>query len=163
MSISKRGNYIMFKPRPIEILLVEDNPGDIRLTREALLDSKIFNNLSVVIDGVEALKFIRKEEEYESVETPDLILLDLNLPKLDGRQVLAAIKEMKDKTGIPVIVLTTSDDENDIIATHNLGANHYITKPVMLENFIEIVRNIDNFWIAFVRLTDEEEKSQGKS
>lgn len=148
----------MFKPRPIEILLVEDNPSDIRLTREALIDSKIYNNLSVVIDGVEALKYLRKEAEYENTLTPDLILLDLNLPKIDGRQVLEEIKSMDvDKTAIPIIVLTTSDDEKDIASTKELGANHYVTKPVMLENFIEIVRSIDEFWITFVKVTEKDQ------
>lgn len=146
----------MFKPRAIEILLVEDNPGDIRLTREALFDSKIFNHLSVVIDGVEAMKYLAKEGEYSNALTPDLILLDLNLPKMDGRQVLQQVKKLNIKPIIPIIVLTTSDDENDILMTQQLGASHYITKPVMLENFMEIVRSINDFWITFVKLTDQD-------
>lgn len=148
----------MFKPRAVEILLVEDNPGDIRLTREALLDSRIYNHLSVVIDGIEAIKYLRKEDEYLDAITPDLILLDLNLPKMDGREVLEEIKAMRDdKSAIPIIVLTTSDDERDIEMAKKLGANHYVTKPVMLENFMDLVRSIDDFWITFVKITDREQ------
>ncbi len=146
----------MFKPRAIEILLVEDNPGDIRLTREALIDSRVYNHLSVVIDGIEAMKYLRKEAEYSDVKTPDLILLDLNLPKMDGREVLEEIKKMEDKSDIPIIVLTTSDDEKDIVITRELGASYYITKPAMLENFIDMVQSIEDFWITFVKIDDND-------
>lgn len=136
----------------IEILLVEDNPGDVRLTREALKDSKINNNLNVVEDGVEALAFLRREGDYSEAPRPDIILLDLNLPRKDGREVLAEIKADDSLKRIPVVVLTTSDDERDILATYNLHANCYITKPVDLPRFVTIVKNIENFWFSIVKL-----------
>ena len=136
----------------VEILLVEDNPGDIRLTQEALKDSKIRNNLSVVRDGEEALSFLRREGNYGSVPRPDLILLDLNLPRIDGREVLEKIKTDDTLKRIPVVVLTTSDDEKDILASYNLHANCYITKPVDLNRFVEIVKSIEGFWFQIVRL-----------
>jgi chemotaxis family two-component system response regulator Rcp1 len=137
---------------PIEILLVEDNPGDIRLTKEALRDSKIHNNLSVVTDGVEAMAFLRREAEYNRSPRPDIILLDLNLPRKDGREVLEEIKADESLRRIPVVVLTTSDDEQDIVQSYDLHANCYITKPVDLNRFITIVKTIENFWFSIVKL-----------
>jgi len=138
--------------RPIEILLVEDNPGDVRLTIEALRDGKVRNNLSVVGDGVEALAFLRREGRYASAPRPDLILLDLNLPKMDGREVLAAIKADPSLRMIPVVVLTTSNAEQDIVRTYALHANCYITKPVDLDQFITVVKTIEDFWFTIVTL-----------
>lgn len=138
--------------RPIEILLVEDNPGDVRLTIEALKEGKVRNHLSVARDGVEALAFLRREGAFTSASRPDLILLDLNLPKRDGREVLAEIKEDPVLRRIPVVVLTTSKADEDILRTYELHANCYITKPVDLEQFISVVRSIDDFWLAVVRL-----------
>jgi two-component system, chemotaxis family, response regulator Rcp1 len=136
----------------IEILLVEDNPGDVRLTTEALKDSKMHNNLSVVEDGVEAMEFLRREGRYADSPRPDIILLDLNLPRKSGREVLEEIKNDETLKRIPVVVLTTSQDEQDILATYNLHANCYITKPVDLSRFITIVKNIENFWFSIVKL-----------
>ena len=138
--------------RPIQILLVEDNPGDVRLTIEALKEGKVSNNLSVARDGVEALSFLRREGSHGNAARPDLILLDLNLPKKDGREVLAEIKEDSRLRRIPVVVLTTSKAEEDILRTYDLHANCYITKPVDLEQFISVVRSIDDFWLSVVRL-----------
>jgi len=138
--------------RPIEILLVEDNPGDVRLTIEALKEGKVHNRLSVAKDGVEALAFLRREETYANAARPDLILLDLNLPRKDGREVLAEIKEDPVLRRIPVVVLTTSKAEEDILRTYDLHANCYITKPVDLEQFISVVKSIDDFWLSVVRL-----------
>jgi chemotaxis family two-component system response regulator Rcp1 len=135
-----------------EILLVEDNPGDVRLTREALKEGKILNNVSVVEDGVEALAFLRREGKYANAVRPDLILLDLNLPKKDGREVLAEIKVDPSLKKIPVVVLTTSAAEQDILKTYDLHANCYITKPVDLEQFIKIVQLIEDFWFTIARL-----------
>lgn len=140
------------KGRPIEILLVEDNPGDVRLTIEALKEGKVRNNLSVARDGVEALAFLRREGSFANATRPDLMLLDLNLPKKDGREVLAEIKNDPALRRIPVVVLTTSKAEEDILRTYDLHANCYITKPVDLEQFISVVRSIDDFWLAVVRL-----------
>jgi two-component system response regulator len=136
----------------IQILLIEDNPGDVRLTKEALKDSKLHNNLHVVEDGVEALAFLRREGQYNGMPTPDIILLDLNLPRKSGREVLEEIKSDEDLKRIPVVVLTTSDDESDILASYNLHANCYITKPVDLSRFITIVKNIKDFWFTIVKL-----------
>jgi CheY-like chemotaxis protein len=138
--------------RPIEILLVEDNPGDVRLTIEALKEGKVRNHLSVARDGVEALAFLRREGNFAGAARPDLILLDLNLPRKDGREVLAVIKEDAALRRIPVVVLTTSKAEEDILRTYDLHANCYITKPVDLDQFISVVRSIDEFWLAVVRL-----------
>lgn len=143
---------MMITAEPIEILLVEDNPGDARLTREALKDSKMRNNLSVVEDGVEAMLFLRHANGYSEVPRPDIILLDLNLPRKSGREVLQEIKGDPELRRIPVVVLTTSDDERDIVATYNLHANCYITKPVDMARFMQIVRNIENFWFTIVEL-----------
>jgi CheY-like chemotaxis protein len=138
--------------RPIQILLVEDNPGDVRLTIEALKEGKVSNSLSVARDGVEALSFLRREGPHAKAARPDLILLDLNLPKKDGREVLAEIKDDSSLRRIPVVVLTTSKAEEDILRTYDLHANCYITKPVDLEQFISVVRSIDDFWLSVVRL-----------
>lgn len=141
--------------KPIEVLLVEDNPGDAHLTRIALEDSKISIHLNVVEDGVEAIEFLRKQEKYLQVPRPDLILLDFNLPKKDGREVLAEIKGDENLKRIPVVVLTTSQAEEDVIKAYNLAANCYITKPVDLDQFIKIVRSIEDFWFAIVKLPPE--------
>jgi len=138
--------------RPIEILLVEDNPGDVRLTIEALKEGKVRNRLSVARDGVEALAFLRREGPHATAARPDLILLDLNLPRKDGREVLAEIKDDAQLRRIPVVVLTTSKAEEDILRTYDLHANCYINKPVDLEQFISVVRSIDDFWLSVVRL-----------
>ena len=138
--------------RPVEILLVEDNPGDVRLTMEALKEGKLSNELHVVEDGIEALAFLRKEGKYTQAPHPDLILLDLNLPKKDGREVLAEIKEDPDLKRIPVVILTTSKAEEDILRTYDLHANCYVTKPVELEQFMTIVRYIEEFWLTIVKL-----------
>lgn len=139
----------------IEILLVEDNPGDIRLTKEALKDSKILNNLSVAEDGIEAMTFLRKEGKYADASRPDLILLDLNLPKKDGRQVLKEIKEDPSLKRIPVVILTTSRSEQDILKTYDLHANCYINKPVDLDQFVNVVKSIESFWFSIVKLPPE--------
>lgn len=136
----------------INILLVEDNPGDIRLTKEVLKEGKIRNNLSVVTDGEEALLFLKKNGQYINVVTPDIILLDLNLPKKDGREVLSQIKDDDLLKTIPVIVLTTSDAEQDIKNVYENHANCYITKPVDFNQFISVIRSIENFWLTIVKL-----------
>ena len=137
---------------PIRILLVEDNPGDVRLTIEALKDGRVDNPLDAVKDGVEALAYLRQEGEYASKPRPDLILLDLNLPRMDGREVLAAIKEDPQLRRIPVVVLTTSRAEEDVLRTYHLHANCFITKPVDLDQFVAVVRGIDSFWLSIVTL-----------
>ncbi len=142
--------------KTIEILMVEDNPGDVRLTREALRDAKVRNNVSVVGDGVEALAFLRREGRYANMAHPDVILLDLNLPKKDGREVLAEIKADPVLRRIPVIVLTTSQAEQDIVKSYDLHANAYISKPVDLEQFIVVVKSIKEFWFEIVKLPQEE-------
>ncbi|HEV2122882.1 MAG TPA: response regulator [Chloroflexota bacterium] len=141
--------------RPIEILLVEDSPPDVDLTKEALEDAKVSNNLSVVSDGVEALAFLRREGEFADAPHPDLILLDLNLPKKDGREVLAEIKADPRLRLIPVVVLTTSEAEQDILKSYSLHANCYITKPVDLDRFVTVVKSIEDFWLAIVKLPPE--------
>jgi chemotaxis family two-component system response regulator Rcp1 len=138
--------------RPVEILLVEDNPADVRLTREALKENKLSNNLHVAVDGVEALAFLYKKGKYSKAPRPDIILLDLNLPKKDGREVLAEIKEEKDLKRIPVVVLTSSKAEEDIVKTYNLHANCYINKPVDFDQFLKVVKSIEDFWISIVKL-----------
>jgi CheY-like chemotaxis protein len=137
---------------PIEILLVEDNPGDVRLTREALRDGKVRNNLKVARDGVEALAMLRGEGEHAGMTRPDLILLDLNMPRMDGREVLRELKKDPQLRVIPVVVLTTSKADEDILRTYELNANCYITKPVDLAQFIHVVRSIEDFWLTVVRL-----------
>lgn len=136
----------------IEILLVEDNPGDVRLTKEALKEAKVGNNLHVAEDGVEAMRFLRRDGEFATAPRPDLILLDLNLPKKDGREVLEEIKADDTLKTIPVVVLTTSHAEEDVVRSYNLHANCYVTKPVDLDQFIRIVRSIEDFWLTIVRL-----------
>jgi two-component system response regulator len=140
---------------PLEVLLVEDNPGDAELTRIVLEDSKISIHLNVVEDGVEAMAFLRKQRNYAEVPHPDIILLDLNLPRKDGREVLAEIKADTNLRRIPVVVLTTSQAEEDIIKAYNLAANCYITKPVDFDQFVKIVQSIENFWFAIVKLPPE--------
>jgi chemotaxis family two-component system response regulator Rcp1 len=138
--------------RPVEILLVEDNPGDVRLTREALHEGKINNHLSVAPDGVEALAFLRREGRYADAAPPDVILLDLNLPRKSGREVLAEIKADSKLRRIPVVILTTSADEQDVLRAYELHANCYITKPVDFEQFIGVIQAIENFWLTVVTL-----------
>ena len=142
--------------KPIEILLVEDNLGDARLAREALKDSKIRNALNHVQDGVEALAFLRRQGEYAAAPRPDLILLDLNLPRKDGRQVLAEIKEDPDLKAIPVVILTISKDEEDVLKTYSQHANCYITKPIDLGQFMKVIKAIEDFWLTIVKLPPNE-------
>jgi chemotaxis family two-component system response regulator Rcp1 len=137
---------------PIEVLLVEDSPGDVRLTREALKDAKVHISLHVAADGMEAMAFLRREGAHAGAPRPDLILLDLNLPKKDGREVLKDIKESADLGTIPVVVLTTSSASEDVMSSYRLHANCYITKPVSLEGFLKVVQSIDNFWLSVVKL-----------
>jgi two-component system, chemotaxis family, response regulator Rcp1 len=141
--------------RPIEILLVEDSPGDVRLTLESLKESKVRNRVSVVPDGVEALAFLRGKNGYSGSPRPDLILLDLNLPRKDGREVLSEIKDDPDLKRIPVVILTTSKAEEDIIKTYSLHANCFISKPVNLDQFMRVVHAIEDFWLTIVRLPPE--------
>ncbi len=137
---------------PIEILLVEDNVGDARLAEEALKESKVRNKLHHVKDGVEAMKFLHRQQEYAHVTPPDLILLDLNLPRKDGREVLAEIKEDPELKLVPVVVLTTSEAERDLVKSYDLHANAFIVKPIDLNRFIEIVETIEDFWFTVVKL-----------
>ncbi len=139
---------------PIEILLVEDNPGDVRLTVEVLKDARVRNNMRTVNDGVAALAYLRREGIYADAPRPDLILLDLNLPKKDGREVLAEIKADPDLRRIPVVVLTVSKDEEDILKSYDLYANCYINKPIDLDQFITVVKSIEDFWLTIVKLPD---------
>jgi len=141
--------------RPVEILLVEDNPGDVRLTQEALKEAKARNTIHVAGDGEEAMAFLRQEGDHANVPRPDLILLDLNLPRKNGREVLKEIKSDVDMRRIPVVVLTTSRAEEDIIRAYDLNANCYVTKPVDLDQFVQVVRGIENFWLTIVRLPPE--------
>jgi chemotaxis family two-component system response regulator Rcp1 len=138
--------------KPVEMLLVEDNPGDARLAIEALKDAKVHNNLSWVQDGVEAIAFLRREGAYSDAPRPDVILLDLNLPKKDGREVLADVKADEDLRRIPVVILTVSGAEEDIVKTYNLHANCYIRKPIDLDQFIKVVKAIKDFWLSIVIL-----------
>ncbi|MEM7130681.1 MAG: response regulator [Chloroflexota bacterium] len=141
--------------RPIEVLMFEDNPDDILLTQEALVETKVHVNLNVVQDGVEGLAFLRRQGRYTDVPRPDLILLDLNLPKKDGREVLAEIKTDASLKLIPVVVLTTSEADEDILKAYALHANCYITKPVDLNQFIRVVKMIEDFWMTIVKLPQE--------
>ena len=143
------------KARPVEILLVEDNPGDVRLAEEALRDAKMSNNLNVVSDGVEALAYLRREGRHINAPRPDLVLLDLNLPKKDGREVLGEVKLDPDLRTIPVVVLTTSDADADVVRSYQLHANAYVRKPVDFDAFIEVVRSIEDFWFSVVKLPPE--------
>jgi chemotaxis family two-component system response regulator Rcp1 len=140
----------------VEVLLVEDNPGDVRLTKEALKEGRLLNNVNVVNDGIEAMAFLRREGKYVDAIAPDLILLDLNLPKKDGREVLAEIKSDPKLRRIPVVILTTSSAEEDILKTYDLHANCYVTKPVDLDQFIRVVQSIEDFWVTVVKLPSDE-------
>ena len=140
---------------PIEVLLVEDSPGDVRLTQEAFKDAKVLINLSVASDGVEAMAFLAREGKHAGAPRPDLILLDLNLPKKDGREVLSELKEGPALKSIPVVILTTSASEGDIHGSYQLHVNCYITKPVGLDGFLKVVKSIDSFWLSVVKLPRE--------
>jgi two-component system, chemotaxis family, response regulator Rcp1 len=144
--------YSLNERSEIKILLVDDSAGDVRLMREALKEGKVKNDLFVVPDGVEALAFLRKEKPYQDVVRPDLILLDLNMPRMDGRETLKEIKADPDVKRIPVVILTTSDDEGDILKAYDHHANCFITKPVELDKLVEIVQKVENFWVTFVKL-----------
>ena len=138
---------------PIEVLLVEDSPADVRLTREALKEAKVRNNVHVAVDGVDAMDFLHRRGRHASAPIPDLILLDLNLPKKDGREVLEDIKSHDRLKRIPVVILTTSQSEQDILESYQLNANAYVTKPVDLEQFLDVVKSIEGFWLEVVKLT----------
>ena len=138
--------------RPVEILLVEDNPGDVRLTRVAFADTRINNNLSVVGDGEEAMAFLRREGEYSAAPRPDIILLDLNLPRKSGREVLEEVKSDRSLLCIPIVVMTTSEAEVDIRNSYSHHANAYVTKPVDLDDFIDVVSKIEGFWLTIAKL-----------
>jgi len=140
----------------VDILLVEDNPVDVRLTKEALKDAKVLNEVYVARDGVEAMEFLNKKGSFKKAPTPDLILLDLNLPRKDGREVLAEIKKDSKLMRIPVVILTTSKADEDIVRTYNLHANAYITKPVDLNRFVEIMHALEEFWFTIVKLPPKE-------
>lgn len=142
----------MSTTREIEILLVEDNPGDVVLTQEALREGKIRNRLSIAKDGVEAIAFLRKEGEFANAPRPDLILLDLNMPRKNGSEVLMEVKADPDLKTIPVVILTTSDAEQDVLKAYQLSANCYITKPVEFDRFVKVVQTIDEFWLSIVQL-----------
>ena len=148
----------MNSAKPIEILLVEDNPGDARLTREALKEGRVINHLNVVTDGVEALAYLNREDKYPNSSRPVLILLDLNLPRMDGRELLAILKNDPRFKRIPIVILTTSKAEEDILKTYDLHANCYITKPVDLNQFITVVNSVENFWFSIVKLPTNGEK-----
>ena len=138
--------------KPIEILLAEDNPGDARLTVEGFKDAKIKNNITVVEDGIEAMAYLRHEGPYANAAHPDLILLDLNMPRKDGREVLAEIKADENLMRIPVLIFTVSSAERDILAAYNLQANAFITKPIDLDEFITVVKSLEEFWLTIVKL-----------
>jgi CheY-like chemotaxis protein len=142
---------------PIDILLVEDNIGDIRLTQEVLKESRVHNNLMIANNGAEALACLRKQGKYAGCSRPDLILLDLNLPVMDGREVLAKIKEDENFRRIPVVILTTSKAEEDILKTYNLHANCYVAKPVDLDQFVRVVKSLEDFWLAIVKLPNHKQ------
>ncbi len=136
----------------VNLLLIEDNPGDIKLIKETLKENRFLTELTVITDGEEALNYLKRRGEYEFEPHPDLILLDLNLPRLNGQEILAEIKKDEELKRIPVIVLTSSTEENDIYKSYNLNANCYISKPVDLDNFIKVIRSIENFWLTIVKL-----------
>jgi CheY-like chemotaxis protein len=138
--------------RPIEILLAEDSAADVRLTREAFDDAKVLNNLNVVGDGVEAMAYLRREGKYSNATRPDLVLLDLNMPRKDGREVLAEVKGDPDLKRIPVVILTVSNSEEDVLKSYNLHANCFISKPVNLAQFLKVVASIESFWLTIVEL-----------
>lgn len=137
---------------PIEILLAEDNPGDVKLTRKALEQGDLLNNLHVVTDGVETMKFLRKDGEYADTPMPDLLLLDLNMPRKDGRQVMEDMDADPELSRIPVVVLTSSDAEEDVVRSYELSANAYLTKPVNFEGFVDIIKRLENFWFEVVKM-----------
>jgi len=141
--------------RPISILLIEDNPGDVRLTREMLKECTVPNTLAAVSDGLEAISYLRRQGKYDNASRPDLILLDLNLPRMDGREVLAELKKDPELKSIPVVVLTSSQAETDVLATYRLHANCYVTKPVGLSQFGHVVQSIEQFWLATARLPSD--------
>ncbi len=143
---------MMKRQRSLRILLIEDNPGDVRLTQEAFKEGNMNIDLSYVMDGVEAIRYLRNETPYEEAKRPNLILLDLNLPKKDGREVLLEIKQDSDLRRIPVVILTTSNAENDVINAYNLHANCYINKPVDFDHFFEVIKKIEDFWLHTVML-----------
>ena len=145
------------KTKPIDILVVEDNPGDARLIKEVLCDSKIYNMLHIVKDGVEALDFLFQRREFKDAPIPDLVILDLNLPKKDGREVLAVIKTNEKLKVIPVVVMTISQAEEDILKSYNLHANCFITKPIDLNQFVKVVHSIEDFWFTIVKLPPHKE------
>ncbi len=138
--------------RPVEILLVEDNPGDVHLTLEAFKEAKVRNNISVADDGMKAMAFLRHEDEFKNAPMPDLILLDLNLPRKDGREVLAEIRQDPKLKRIPVVIMTTSQAEEDIVKAYDLHVNCYITKPMDLDQFMKVARSIEDFWLTVVKL-----------
>ena len=140
------------RAEPIEILLVEDNPDDADLTVDALREGRVRNRITVVDNGVDALAYLRREGKYQAAPRPDLVLLDLNLPRKNGREVLAEVKQDPDLRRIPVVIMTSSDDEKDILAAYNLYANCYVTKPVDLDQFIGVVKTIEHFWFSIVKL-----------
>lgn len=142
--------------KPVDILIVEDNEGDARLIKEVLNDSKILTNLHLVSDGVQAMDFLHKKGEYSNVPLPDLIILDLNLPKKDGREVLAEIKADKNLKRIPVVIMTISQAEEDILKSYSLHANCFVTKPIDLNQFIKVVHSIEDFWFSIVKLPPKE-------
>lgn len=141
--------------RPVEILMIEDNPGDARLAQEGLKEAKVHNNLTTVTDGEQAVAFLQRRPPYDQAPRPDLILLDLNLPRLDGREVLQQIKDDPLLRRIPVVVLTTSDADEDIVSAYDLNVNCYVTKPVDFELFVQVIRSIEDFWLTVVRLPRE--------
>lgn len=142
--------------RAVEVLLVEDDPGDIELTKEAIEKARLSINLNVVRDGEEAMAYLRRKGEFANAVRPDLVLLDLNMPRKDGREVLREIRSDSDLTSLPVVVLTTSDADEDILRTYDLGANCYVTKPVGLEQFMKVVQTVGNFWFMIVKLPGRE-------
>src|SRR5687768_10858367 len=153
--MTENAAYPAAEVQPIEVLLVEDDPGDVQLTREAFEEHKVRNRLTVVVDGVDALAYLRRDPEvYPDAVRPDLILLDLNLPRVDGREVLQEIKADPELRRIPVVVLTTSQADEDIVRSYNLHANAYVTKPVDFEQFVHVVRQVDEFFFTVVRLPD---------
>lgn len=141
--------------KPVDILLIEDNPGDVRMTQEVLKESNILNKMYAVGDGVEAMAFLRREGKYADAPRPDLILLDLNLPRKDGHEVLAEVKSDDDLKRIPVVVLTISEAEDDILKSYDLHGNCYITKPIDFKEFIKVVKSIEDFWLTIVKLSPE--------
>jgi chemotaxis family two-component system response regulator Rcp1 len=140
---------------PVEILLAEDNPGDAKLTRKALEQGKVINNLHVVTDGVDAMAYLRQEDEYADRPRPDLVLLDLNMPRKDGREVLQDIKSDEDLRRIPVVVMTSSEAEEDIVQSYDLHANAYVTKPIDFDGFLDVVRSLEQFWLSVVKMPPE--------